>query len=204
MKIGIMADSHGDYRSIASAIEIFNNTNCRMFYHLGDICDSAIPETVNRCLNILTKQKTIYAVKGNNDHIIAINHADRNNTCISQKSLNFLLNLPQSMEHKKEIYTHSLPFEKELGASGMSRGMGKNEIEHIFTRYPKHIIFRGHSHTPEIIWKNSKNIFKKNLVPFTTINISDKQPCIITCGATINGYCMVFDRDKTEITCLAC
>ena len=203
MKIGIMADSHGNYKSIASALKIFNNKDCYSIYHLGDICDSSIPETVDKCLNILKKQN-IYAVKGNNDHIIAINHANRNDTCISQTSLDFLLNLPQSIEHKKEIFTHSLPFEKELGASSMSRGMGENEINHIFIRYSNHIIFRGHSHTPEIICKNSKSFFLKTVVPDTTINLSDIQPCIITCGATINGCCMIFDRDKTEITFLAC
>jgi predicted phosphodiesterase len=48
--IGIMADSHGQPDTIKAALAALSNLACRTVYHLGDVCDSAHPETAEACV----------------------------------------------------------------------------------------------------------------------------------------------------------
>jgi len=48
-----MADSHGQPETIAAALGVFTNIDCRPIYHLGDVCDSTHPETAEACLGPL-------------------------------------------------------------------------------------------------------------------------------------------------------
>ena len=51
--IGIMADSHGQIDAIRDALAVFDELGCGSIYHLGDVCDSAYPETANACIQLL-------------------------------------------------------------------------------------------------------------------------------------------------------
>jgi predicted phosphodiesterase len=64
--IGIMADSHGKSETIEAAIELLKNRKCDRIYHLGDVCDSAHPETAHTCVHPL-QINNVVTIKGNND-----------------------------------------------------------------------------------------------------------------------------------------
>lgn len=64
--IGIMADSHGKSETIEAAIELLKNRKCDRIYHLGDVCDSAHPETAHTCAHPL-QINNVVTIKGNND-----------------------------------------------------------------------------------------------------------------------------------------
>ena len=90
--IGIMADSHGDPETILAALNLFQGMDCRRIYHLGDVCDSTRPKTVEACLRPLQKHRVI-TIKGNNDHTIVANHIGRKDAPIAPEILKYIQHL---------------------------------------------------------------------------------------------------------------
>ncbi len=57
--IGIMADSHGQPETIAAALGVLTDRDCRLIYHLDDGCDSTHSETAEACLVPLRDPRVI-------------------------------------------------------------------------------------------------------------------------------------------------
>jgi predicted phosphodiesterase len=197
IRIGIMADSHGKPDTIAAAVNLFKIKECLYMYHLGDICDSGSPETVESCVSII-KSNNVQAVKGNNDHAISANHPK----LISDETIAYLSALPLVALYSEAIFTHSLPFEGKLGLSCMIRGMGKTEAALFFKKHPDKILFRGHSHSPEIISKRNGEIIFRAVSSGENIKLDGGLPCIITCGSLAAGYCMIWNTGKKTVECV--
>ncbi|MBU1399007.1 MAG: metallophosphoesterase family protein [Pseudomonadota bacterium] len=195
--IGIMADSHGMSDTITGAVGLFRRENCHLIYHLGDICDSAYPETADSCTGILLANNVI-AVKGNNDHAISANHPGGK---ISKETIVYLSALPLVAEHGEALLTHSLPFAEMLGLSCMIREMGKNEAALFFKKHPGKILFRGHGHSPEIISNESGEMIFRSMFPGEKTELVGRLPCIITCGSLAAGYCMIWKPGEKSVKC---
>ena len=54
-----MADSHGQVDTIRDALAVFASAGCGSIYHLGDACDSNLPETANTCMRLLHDHRVI-------------------------------------------------------------------------------------------------------------------------------------------------
>jgi len=201
-KTGIMADSHGQPETIQAALRLFREKGCDRFYHLGDICDTRFPETADACVHLL-QESHVNAVKGNNDHIVVVNHKDRPDTPISPQTLDYLANLPQRLADAQVFFTHSLPFVEELGAASMVWSMGIHESERFFEEYPCASLFRGHSHNPEIMFQKSGKVIVRTLSPGQQMDLSDKMPFVITCGALMASVCMIWEPDQKIIQSLS-
>ena len=197
IRIGIMADSHGMADTITGAVGLFRKENCRLIYHLGDICDSAHPETADSCAGILRKNK-ITAVKGNNDHAVSANHPEG---IISEVTIGYLSALPLVAEYGEALLTHSLPFAETLGLSCMIRSMGRNEAALFFKKHPEKILFRGHGHNPEIISEESGDMVVRSMMPGENTVLAGRLPCIITCGSLAAGYCMIWKPGEKSVKC---
>jgi predicted phosphodiesterase len=197
IRIGIMADSHGMPESIAAALEMFRRKYCGLIYHLGDICDSDHPETADLCAGIL-RANNVTAVKGNNDHAISGNHTGGK---ISGETMSYLSSLPITFTCGEAVFTHSLPFPEKLGLSCMIRGMGGTEAAIFFKKHPDKILFRGHSHSPEIITREGGEIIFRAIPSGKKIEIEGRIPCIITCGSLDAGYCMIWNTEKKTVEC---
>ncbi len=196
--IGIMADSHGQAACIQDALDFFERNDCSCIYHLGDICDSAHPETAEACVQLLL-QHHIQAIKGNNDHQVVVNHVDRHPADISVETIEFLQRLPLTSEMDDMVLAHSLPFIKQRGLSSMVGALGDNEAALFFRLNPHKILVRGHSHLPELVQSDRDNIVTTKLIPEEIQTITDIIPGIITCGAVDHGYVMIWDRQKRTI-----
>ncbi len=201
-KIGIMADSHGKSDVIQGAISFLKEKGCSLLYHLGDICDSSSPGTADACVDLLERHGVI-AVKGNNDHIVLVNHRDQPGEVVSQTTLDYLGDLAQTVEHENVIFTHSLPFVKELGPAGMIRTMGIGESDKFFNESPQNVLFRGHSHHPGIIYRNGAGTVAESLSAGQKIDLSHRTPCVITCGALTSGLCMIWEPAREKSYCLS-
>ena len=199
-KIGIMADSHGQAERIANALTLFEEHSCEAIYHLGDICDSAHPETADHCVSLL-RQNNIFGIKGNNDHQVVVNHEGRRNTHLASTTIDYLKQLPLIRELGDTIMAHSLPFIKERGLSSMIGVLGQNEAALFFRTYPHKILFRGHSHCPEILRQHNQPLETGKILAGETIQLADRQPCIITCGALDQGFLMIWDMGAQTIEC---
>jgi len=209
-----MADSHGKPETIAKASDFLKKMGCGTIFHLGDICDSLRPETAGPCIEII-KANHIRAIKGNNDHILALNLKNGSDTGESFETMNYLNALPQNIECHNAMFTHSLPFEMELGASAMIGKMGTVEAERFFSARPETLLFRGHSHLPKIIFpetpvKKIEDAVAKNAVsaarssaisPGQKIDLKNRRSCVITCGALMDGVCMIWRPEQSALSC---
>ena len=200
--IGIMADSHGKPETILAALAVLKDLNCRTIYHLGDVCDSIRPETAAACLRPLRAHHVIM-IKGNNDHVIVANYLGRADAPVSPQVLKCLQNMPLVETCHDAVLTHSLPFADQLGLSCMIGTMTEKAAQRCFREYPRHVIFRGHSHRPEILRPRGRRIESGSPAVGEKINLAGKLPCVVTCGALTRGWCMVWDPAAKYIEILS-
>ena len=196
--IGIMADSHGQPASIRDALAVFDAADCMAVYHLGDICDSTHPETADACMRLLLEHQVL-GIKGNNDQAIIANHSGRKRSPVSPPILRALKNLELVRHYQKAVFIHSLPFVQELGLSSMIGAMGPGEIRRFCNQFPGRILFRGHSHNPEIAWQQRQQVKTQPLTVGTKLNLSEKIPCVVTCGALTRGLCLLWHPEENYI-----
>jgi len=197
-----MGDSHGVPETIAEAVHLFKDRGCSRFVHLGDVCDSSHPETTDACVDVLL-QHSVITLRGNNDYAVVVNHEGRNAGIVSQSSIVFLKNLPNTFSIDGALFAHSSPFLKELGLSALVRDMGAPEMRLFFQRHPQGILFRGHSHSPQLCWPARQELSSKPVEPGDNLDIQRYLPCVITCGALTRGLCMIWSPDDHSLGCFS-
>lgn len=198
--IGIMADSHGRSETLTRALIFFRKYGCKAIYHLGDICDSAHPETADLCVELL-REMDVFGIKGNNDHQVVVNHEGRQFSYLTSTTIEYLKHLPQAIEIGNCVMTHSLPFEKERGLSCMVGVMGHTEARLFFQTYPHKMLFRGHNHYPEILRQRKHSLVNLKILPGKAIQLEDMKPCIVTCGALDQGFLMTWEPCRQTLKC---
>ena len=200
--IGIVSDSHGQVEALTDALAFLRKKGCDTLYHLGDVCDSLHPETADACVGML-RECHVTCVKGNNDHTIVVNHRGRESESIRADTVDYLRQLPMVVELKESLLAHSLPFERELGLACMVGVMSEDYARNFFNNYPGRILFRGHSHSPEIAWQDRHGrLAVEAISPGQTNEIKERTPCIVTCGALDHGLCLLWDPAEYRITSL--
>ncbi len=195
-----MADSHGDPQSIASGADYLVRRGCIEIYHLGDICDTNQPNTADRCVSVI-KHHGIRAVRGNNDHSLAAEARGRTGDRLRKETIRFLEDLPLSLCVGGATLVHSQPFVRRLGLSAMIGVMGSREAERFFRERPREVLFRGHSHRPEIIYRSARQIRFEPVAAGEIIHLHERRPCIVTCGALDAGFVMLWDVDENRLEC---
>jgi predicted phosphodiesterase len=196
--IGIMADSHGQPDTIQAALEMLSKLACLAVYHLGDVCDSAHPETAEACLRLLQEQH-VTMIKGNNDQAIIANNIDRQCPFAAPGVWRYLQAAPLIQFYQNAVFTHSLPFADTLGLSSMIGTLGKSEALRSFNEFPHHIIFRGHSHSPKIVQPQGRGVTSHRLGPGEKIDLAGRIPSVVTCGALTRGLYMVWNPADNSI-----
>ena len=199
-KIGIMADSHGDPESIDRGANFLMQQGFTTLVHLGDICDSNRFETADACVDRV-REHGITAVKGNNDHTLTADARGRKDAGIRPETLSFLEDLPLSLKLGRATFVHSRPFVRRLGLSAMIGTIGKRDAEKYFKENPDGLLLRGHSHTPEIIFRIDNHIRFAPLIAGQTVELAGKRPCIVTCGALTSGVVMIWESGEDCLTC---
>ena len=70
-----------------------------------------------------------------------------------------------------------------------------------FRRFADHILFRGHSHSPEITSQGRHGRVTSEIIsPGEAIDITEHTPCIVTCGALDRGFCLLWSPADNRIT----
>lgn len=202
MPVGIMADSHGRPETLSAALRLFAAHGCATVYHLGDICDSLKPDTVGECIRIVS-QNSVRAVKGNNEHALVVNHAMNGELPVPPQVIDYLKQLEPVILDHYAVFAHSLPFYRELGVSCMIRGMTEEAASRFMDMFPDNVLFRGHSHVPEIIWRNSDSIMSRRIEAGEEVYFGDRVPCVITCGALTRGMCMQWEPGRMAVKSLS-
>ncbi len=195
-----MADSHGDPEAIDNGALYLKDKGCTALYHLGDICDSTCLKSADSCV-AQVRNHGIVAVKGNNDHTLAADARGRSDGGIRPAAISFLENLPLSLSVGSAKLVHSRPFVRQLGLSAMIGVMGSREVEGFFRENPRGLLFRGHSHKPEIIDRMGKRIRFLSISAGHIIELAEHRPCIVTCGALTLGFVMIWEPESDRLTC---
>jgi predicted phosphodiesterase len=198
--IGLISDSHGRADLLANALAFMKRKGCDTIYHLGDICDSLHPETADACVGLL-REFQVNGVKGNNDHSLVVNHDGRERSAIQAETIGYLRALPLVIRVEGSLLAHSLPFEKELGLACMVGVMSKDYARTFFQRFADRILFRGHSHSPEIVWQDHHgHVVSENIPRGQAIKTTERTPCIVTCGALDQGLCLLWSPTDNRVT----
>lgn len=190
-----MADSHGDAARIGAAAEYFCACGCTLSVHLGDICDTNHPETAEDCLSRLIAHR-ILAVRGNNDHTLLLNQS----ALIRPAIMETLRKMPLTRQIGSALFAHSLPFATAMGPRCMSEDMAPGQIQRFFQVYPGMQLFRGHSHQPEIVRPGDAALRREKMRPARSYLLNPGQSAVVTCGALVEGGCLVWDRQQETIT----
>jgi len=197
-----MADSHGDSEAIAVGALFLKRRGCTALYHLGDICDATQSKTADACVAQVRNQG-IVAVKGNNDHTLAVDARGRSDDGIRRATVAFLENLPLILTVGSAKLVHSRPFVGRLGLSAMIGVFGKREAADFFRENPDGLLFRGHSHRPEMISAEHEEIRFSPLAAGQTIELSGNRPCLFTCGDLTSGFVMAWEPERNRLGCYA-
>ncbi len=187
--VGIMADSHGDAALIRQAVDLLAAKGCRRLCHLGDVCDSLMPQTAETCLEALC-QAGVIAVRGNNDHALAASL--RTGAPAAGKTLKLLEDLPMALELSGALFVHSLPFTRELGPASLIGAVGPAAARRFFADFRHPLLFRGHGHSPGILFHSGGRLTEHSIGGGEIFDLAGCLPCIVTCGALASGHCMVW------------
>lgn len=193
-RIGIMADSHGDPALLQAAIAVFSSLRCTRYVHLGDIVDTARPETAEACLLSL-KKLGILAIRGNNEHTLLLNQSSG----IDRRAFAAIRKMPLVRRIESALLAHSLPFETAMGPRCMYEDLNTDHLGHFFRSYTGMQLFRGHSHQPEVIRPSGAALHREKCLPGCPIPLPPRQSAVITCGALAEGICLVWDRQQETI-----
>jgi len=197
--IGLITDSHGQVAQLSQAINYLKEKECGEIIHLGDICDSVKTHTADECISMIQKHNVI-AVRGNNDHALSYNC----NPGINKTTLDFIQSLPLVIQSQELFFAHSLPFVNKLGLSCMIQGLNSHFLKLCFDSLSENaILFRGHSHEPELIFQSNKAYQRMTIDLPAKTDLQCCRPCVITCGTVMTGQCMIYDPgDHVLLGCL--
>ena len=186
--IGMMADSHGDPEALGRAVRRLVQTGCRLLVHLGDICDSARPQTAAACVDLLARHEVL-AVCGNNDHaLIAAG------TAVAGRALAWLTRLPLVIETPSAVFVHSRADIDRLGKSAMVQDMDDDAALRFLKQFPKRLLFRGHGHQPNITHRSGARLTHPPLPILDGPPAALGEGAVITCGSLLgDGSVWVWD-----------
>jgi predicted phosphodiesterase len=193
-RIGLMADSHGEADLINRAAAALRSRGCTSCVHLGDILDTTRPDTIDACLQALDTGQ-IKAIRGNNEHTLLLNRS----SWLDRKAREAIRAMPFGRRIGSALLVHSLPFEDALGVRCLFENMDAVQLGGFFARYPETVLFRGHSHQPEIVRFREASLVRRPMVEGRPIPLAARQPAVITCGALADGLCLIWDRCRKTV-----
>jgi predicted phosphodiesterase len=199
--VGIITDSHGQVAQLSHAINYLQEKQCKTIIHLGDICDTVHIHTADKCISLI-QTNNIVAIRGNNDHTLSLT----NSPVIHQRTRDYIQSLPLVLQSKQLFFAHSLPFVNALGLSCMIQNLNSHFINLCFNFLGKNaILFRGHSHQPEMVVQLNKE-YQRIVLNFPVKKDLNKLcPCVITCGTVMDGQCMIYyPNDRILLGCIIC
>ncbi len=196
--IGLMADSHGDPQALVRAIRRLIQNGCRSLLHLGDICDSALPQTAAACVDLLARHEVL-AVCGNNDQALITAGA-----AVPDSALAWLTCLPLAIETPSAVFVHSRTDIDRLGKSAMVQDMDDETALRFLKHFPKRLLFRGHGHRPKIMGRSGTRLTQSPLPILDGPPAVLGQGAVITCGSLLGeGSVWVWDRPNTTLRLLS-
>jgi predicted phosphodiesterase len=196
-RIGLLADSHGDYERTELAAGALLAAGAERLIHLGDFCDSLQESSWVAVMQVLQRHR-ILTVKGNNDFqvetVLKGRRLGRDQAEIELRT--YLKSLQTTMVSDGLCFAHSLPYDSFRSFyEPVDDGTTVNAIK-IFHRTPHHIMFCGHSHTPVLFRWRKEKVTREEIPRDKTFPMKDSERYIVVVGAVAEGDCALYDREK--------
>jgi len=182
--IGIIADSHGRNDRIRRALDELHSLGAECIVHLGDVCDSLRPEALKESLGLITAHG-VMGVLGNNEHSLL---TDGYSGMLDNACRAYLQQLPYTITIQDWCFTHSAPFP---WPAATRRPLA--EFLPCMHSLPYRIVFRGHSHTPEVIELSPEGGREMTPPLHGAIVLDPQKSYVVTVGALENGAYTFFD-----------
>lgn len=194
-RVGLMADSHGDSRAIDAAAALLEAAGCRLLVHLGDICDSSGGSTAAACVAAV-RRWGMWAVRGNNDQAMLAVQEPR----LAPEARAWLGRLPLRIETSSAVFVHNRPNVRRLGRSALVGDLTDGEILAFLRHGPGRLLFRGHSHRPQVQQAGPAGVAPTALPGPPGMRLPGG--AVITCGSLERGTVLVWDTVARRVALL--
>jgi len=197
---GIIADSHSKNSLTIEAIHILKGMGAEEIIHLGDFCDSLLPEKMDDAVKIMNNYN-IQAIMGNNEYIVIKEYLPYHQDYFKEETISFLSELPFTIIKSDICFTHSTPYNHP--AATRRPLMEYIAILILEKTHQFRITFRGHSHSPSLIKINGESITEWGIESQTKVSLSKDGIYVITVGAIENRYCAFFNPIDNQLTSIS-
>ncbi|MDY0132400.1 MAG: metallophosphoesterase family protein [Desulforegulaceae bacterium] len=175
-KIAILSDIHGNYDALKAVFEDMEIQNVSEAVSLGDNIGYG-PEP-NQVISSL-KLRSIPSVLGNHElgilkpeikkwfNPLSREALDITENILTKNSVEEISEYPQNLVKNNILFVHGAPPDKvlryifEFSPSGLKK---------LFSNYPEHLCFIGHTHKLGIICLENNNIIKSQIKKFTVLD----------------------------------
>ncbi len=198
-RIGLIADSHGDFERTELAAHTLLVSGAERLIHLGDFCDTLQESSWVTTMQVLKRHRMV-TVKGNNDfQVETLLHERRPGQDQAEvELLAYLKSLQTTIVMDGLCFAHSLPYDSLRSFYEPVDDGTTVKAGNIFRQTAHRIIFCGHSHTPVLFrWRNER-VTREEIPRDTTILMKDSERYIVVVGAVANNDCALYDREATH------
>jgi len=189
MRYAIISDIHSDYNALFEVVNRINKQNIEKIICLGDIIGYGNePEKVVN--NVM--ENNIICISGNHERALFDTNAfefmndkakvaiDNNFDVLTEKSLNFLEQLPLVLVESGIRFVHGMP---PKSIYKYFHVIDKDEVLKDINSYNENITFCGHSHKIGIMKINHKSIIRKDIIANKKIILEENNRYIINIGS---------------------
>jgi len=194
--IGLIADSHGRTDLLATSIDRLEAMGVPTIIHLGDICDSLAPLALEDAVAVL-KEHGVYALRGNNEYAILVNHQGERAGCLPADVLSYLEALPYTIVMGDFRFAHSAPFDFPAAASWPITD--DHPLIDLAGIIDCRILFRGHSHTPSVVELDGKAMHRIPAAAGFHMTFRRDRRYVVTVGAIEEEALAVFLPEENEV-----
>ncbi len=156
MKIAVISDIHSNLQALESALKAIESYDVGEIYCLGDVVGYGADPAA--CVDLVMEHCT-GCVRGNHDEAVALERglkvipkdaraaAKHNREKLSDEQLQYLVDLPLTLEAHGCTFVHASPQDPD----SWIRLDSFNRVKDQFSHFETDVCFVGHTHTPGIV-----------------------------------------------------
>jgi predicted phosphodiesterase len=194
MRLGLLADIHGDVRNLLRAIAQLRQREVDRFVLLGDVIYDTrhADETVE-----LLQSCGAVGVWGNHELGLCVEPEDEVRMLYSDKVMRFFSSLQPSLEFGDVLVSHTFPTEDAREVLSYYVGQPEEDgfVANCFERLPHRIMISGHFHR----WFAATPVARVEWNGEHTLQLSPNERYFIIIDAVMGGFAAVLDDDQNVL-----
>ncbi|QDV45300.1 Calcineurin-like phosphoesterase superfamily domain protein [Stieleria neptunia] len=191
MRLGLLADIHGDVNQLAKAIERLRRESVDTFVLLGDVIyDSRHADEIVELL----RSCGAIGVWGNHELGLCVDPDVEMRQWYSESVMEFFSTLQPRLELEDVLVSHTFPTEDARDVLSFYVGVPEESdvIENCFARLPQRIMISGHFHR----WFAATPSGKLDWKGEGPLDLASEDRYFIVVNAVMNGFAAVLDLER--------